>query len=200
MFWTGFKCGVSVVAVALVLLLGSGCPIAPTPKPIQYNINGTITQITDNAGAAAIAGLKVGDSVAYTIVIDLNLNAFIIDNTNTKFTLTDNQPFGNFIAGLNYSLANLISGDPMDEVAGGSHNGANEVKEFHLCAVGDPTFPTQVILGSNDDTIIIVHKTKAVGAWAVAQQVDIAHEAFNAAGQKTSVFIQNATITGIVPL
>jgi len=173
----------------------------PLPvNPRLFTFEGYVTIIEDGADAAANAEVEVNDSVTYQIVIDLDRTGYAVDNSGNLIRLFDGVPAGDFPAGLDYFYAGLQSGALIDEVNNGWFNRPSHVAQFHIGADGDPDYPGQVIVGSNDHTIILASETDRVSMWTVGTVVGSAEEAWSNAGRNTSVKCWRLEITSIIDL
>ena len=186
--------GLIVVCAAV---LGTGCPTPVQGNPMLYTFEGVIAQVRD--GTRVALGLVPGSPVTYSVVVDFDSHAYTVDNGNNKVYLTDGVAVANFPAGLDYFYTSFEAGALIDEVNGGVFNGPNDVKEFHLGADGDPAFPGQIIVGSNDHSLVLASDATQVNEWDVGTLVDSAEESYDDQGAMTSIFCLDLELTSITP-
>jgi len=137
----------------------------------------------------------------------------MVDNAGRITVLTDGAGYtSRLVAGSDYFYAELVDKDSgLDEVGVGCHNSSQDIQSFHVAA--DNLLAEnkgQIILGSNDNTIVIRSKDFPVQQWAdqfaqgrfFVEAAEIAHGervGFNP-GPKTEVFFIALELIDVVAL
>jgi hypothetical protein len=185
-------------AILLTVTGLAGCPPSPPPPvlvdPYLYTFSGTVTEVIDGAEAAALAGVAAGSAIQYKVIIDLDSGAYTIDNNTYRTNCIDGVP----TPGMDYFYAGLQSGSVIDEVAGGRFNAGSDVNEFHIGVDGGTAWAGHLILGSNDNTIVIVNAATQVRNWVVGTKVRATETAHSSTGGETSVNCLSLNLDSIV--
>jgi len=104
-----------------------------------YTFEGWITQIYDNAGAVAQAGLAVGDAVSYTFAVDFEAAGYETCYDGTIIPHTDTEPAYYGQDHYDYFYADVVAGDYLSCPDGGYYNygGATQEKNYGYVAYSD---------------------------------------------------------------
>lgn len=133
--------------------------------PLYYSFDGTIGLITDDLGIIADAGLSLGSSISYTILVDTERLATATRVDGSVHTYPDTTP------DYDYFFADLISGSEIDEVDGGSHNETFSVTEWNI---GNDLYNSTVALlnvGSQDNNIMVHSAYQNFNEWDIGSEV-----------------------------
>ncbi|MBN2310373.1 MAG: hypothetical protein JXR94_15475 [Candidatus Hydrogenedentes bacterium] len=179
-------------------------PPDPTDGALLYTFYGSVFLVRDDSGAAAAAlpdPIEAGSPVTYQIIVDLLGQAYLVDNEGETHLINDGVPF-------DYFLAQEYSGSLIDPI-GTPYYAGNPLFYSEIAfgwsrtGVGIASLPLgRLVVGSSDNTIVIVKIDQAVASWTVGTQVAAVEETHSegAGGLRVSTAVYSTlTLDSIVP-
>ncbi|MCP4644499.1 MAG: hypothetical protein GY851_28910 [bacterium] len=171
-------------------------PLPPAGSSV-YTFEGEVFLIRDNAGAAAAAGVVVGDPVTLEVAVHLTETGYVMDNVGNIIERADAGP-------LNYFFGQLLSGSLIDPVGDGYYVGPHALASISFgldlsIPIGSYDQPIgRFWLGDSNDRLAIVRPDLKVANWTVGTQMPAVEETLDGFGNVTGVYM-NLTLTSIVP-
>jgi len=155
--------------------------------PLLYTFDGKVTVTVDPVGAIAAAGLSVGDSVSYTFLVDTDQAGKHTRNDGSVVTRTNNPLH-------DYFYVDLISGSMIDEVDGGSYNGAYNVADYNLGF----NFNSHVayLFGGSGDNQLRIYGSSMIGAWTIGSKFYGTENAYGP-NSNYSYYLSSLTLSSI---
>lgn len=135
------------VLISFFALVGSAQAV-----PMIYTFEGTVTQINDTWGILSAQGVSLGDSVAYTFLVDTELSATSTLNDGSVLTTAD-------LSIRDYFYSDLLGDGMVDEVDGGIYNAPNHVAEYNVGFTELNYALTQFSGGSQDNYVSVTSYT-----------------------------------------
>lgn len=168
-------------------------------NPKVMTIEGTISVDSDAAGAAAAAGLETGDTVSYTLTVDLDSQGFVIDADGEQSSCADGDACGPFGTGLDFFYVSERSALPMN-AASVFPFGQGETRAFRLGANNGANAAGQLYVGSSHNEVYLFNTTTAVTQWKVGTLVQLVHTSYDSQGNTSVLFNQVLQVTRIIPI
>ncbi|MBT2971354.1 MAG: hypothetical protein B6D72_09420 [gamma proteobacterium symbiont of Ctena orbiculata] len=177
--------------LGFIFIVFFGITTSTFAAPFTYTFSGTISHILDDAGAAAVAGISVGDSVSYTFLIDRARDPIeMYYDGSLNPNLIDSPP------SRDYFYVDLLSGSLIDEVNGGSFDSAGDIAVYKEgLELDSPAGQGVIFLTGSDDNFIRLEG--GLDLWTIGSIVNVEETAFDENVFYTTVTSQNLTLTNI---
>ncbi|MES9971966.1 MAG: VPLPA-CTERM sorting domain-containing protein [Candidatus Thiodiazotropha sp.] len=133
--------------------------------PVYYTFEGHITNIRDDVGAVASAGLSVNDNVAYTFLIDTDRLGTLTRNDGSVSVLPDTTP------DYDYFYVDFISGSEINPVDGGSFNEPFSTAERNYGADMFSTASGMITGGSQNNYVMFYSHDQYVNDWVIGSNL-----------------------------
>jgi len=182
------------VKIILVLFSSLICSTA-IASPVYYTFEGEITTIShDNAGVISSAGLTVGSSVSYTLLIDFDAVASV-------------SYFGGYIeyddyadtTSWDYFHVDYISGSALTEVDGGTYNTAGPADGTGPMSVSESNYGYNTLTGapsgylstnSQDERLVLKKYGINVSDWVIGTTVNVDNWAYDSENNQSQLFAE----------
>ncbi len=163
--------------------------------PLYYTFEGNITTLShDYAGAISNAGLVVGSSVTYTLLIDLNAAA-----SETHFG--GYVDYDSYIdtATWDYFYVDYIGGDALSEINGGSYNTIGPADGSGPMNASEKNWGYNTLIGqpggflhtnSDDDQLQLKNTGLNVSDWIIGTTVHVNNWAFDSNNNQSQLFAE----------
>lgn len=182
-----------ITRLLTVFIIAAGLNISAQAIPMYYTFEGSITTIShDNAGAIANAGFNEGDSVSYTLIVDLDADA-----TETHFggyvdydSYTDSSSW-------DYFYVDYYSGDALQQIDGGFYNTVGPADGSGLMSASESNWGYSTLIGqpgstlhvnSDDDLLQIKNTGLNLTDWTIGTWVHAGNWAFDSENNQSHLF------------